>query len=197
MTIPFQKPEQLRKSIYEAVENERLQYNKEISFPIIAVLNAYAVKEEEVELIVIRHEYENSIENYKTLCSEIQEFEQEKGCKCVMKEVVVPYNDLIDTHLDTFGKLITYMEEGDTIYACMTYGSKPIPIVEMMALNYAYRAKKNTEIGCIAYGQVDHNDNKMKIYDMTPLFYMDEIVKNVAEMNVKDPLAAIKSILTW
>ena len=197
MTVPLQQPERLEKEVYESVENEKLRYEKKISFPILLLLNAYVEEGENVKIIAMKHEYENAKKNFETLCKEVQEFEQERKCHCEIIEISVPYNDLIDTHLNTFGELIAHMEEEDELYACMTYGSKPVPIVEMMALNYAYRAKRNTEIGCIAYGQFDHNDKKAKIYDITALFYMDEIVRNVADRNVAEPLTTIKGILNW
>lgn len=64
-----------------------------------------------------------------------------------------------------------------------------------MVLNYAYRAKSNTKIGCITYGQIDFGTGEARIYDMTPLFYMDDIVTKVAGMHVKNPAEVIKKIL--
>ena len=53
-TIPLQPTGKLESAIYEAVENEKLQYNKEISFPILCAMNAYIEEGEEVIIYTIR-----------------------------------------------------------------------------------------------------------------------------------------------
>lgn len=194
-TVPFQPENKLKKQVYKAMENEKLQYNKEVSFPLLPLIHGYVTQGEEVEILVIKHEQENTDRNFQVMQEQIAELEKECGCKCKTKVITVPYNDLIDTQLATFGKLIDEIDDEDDLYACMTYGTKPIPLVEMMVLNYAYRAKKDTTIGCITYGQVDFNTGEARIYDMTPLFYMDDIVTKIAEMKVKNPAEVIKKIL--
>lgn len=192
-TSPFQQT--MQSVVYEAVENKKLQMEKETKFPIITLLNAYAEKGERVELFVIRHKYENSIKNYELLCEEVKELEQEKGFECSITVIEAEYNEQIEKHLKNFEHLIERIDDGDELYVCMTYGTKVIPIVQMMALNYAFRAKNNTHIGCIAYGKIDFNEKKAEIYDITALFYMDEVVRKVADMQVKEPLKIIRQVL--
>ena len=194
-TVPFQPENKLKKQVYKAMENQKLQYDKEVSFPVLPLLHGYVEQGEQIQLIVIKHEQENTDRNFEVMKEQIAEFEKEQGCQCNIKVITVPYNDLIDTQLHTFGSLIDEVEDEDELYACMTYGTKPIPLVEMMALNYAYRAKNNTKIGCITYGQIDFGTGEARIYDMTPLFYMDDIVTKVAGMHVKNPAEVIKKIL--
>ena len=95
----------------------------------------------------------------------------------------------------------------EELYACITYGTKPTPIVESMALNYAYKLKKNVSVGCIVYGRfMNHNprltaeeNEKNKenngIYDTRALFFMDSMVNKLAEMKAPDPENAIRSML--
>lgn len=192
-TSPFQQ--KMECMVYEAVENEKLQMNRATRFPVIALLNAYVQEEEVVELLVIRHRYENSMKNYELLCKEVKDLEQEKGFECIITVIEAEYNERIEEHLKNFEHLIEHLNDEDELYACMTYGTKAIPVVQMMALNFAYRARANTHIGCIAYGKIDFNAKEAEIYDMTSLFYMDEIVRKVSDMQVKEPLKIIKQIL--
>lgn len=192
-TSPFQQ--KMECMVYKAMENEKLQMEKETRFPVIALLNAYAQREEQVELLIIRHNYENSIKNYELLCEEVKSLEKEKGFQCKLTVIEAEYSEQIEEHLKTFERLIEHIDDGDELYACMTYGTKAIPILQMMALNFAYRAKINTHIGCIAYGKVDFNAKEAEIYDMTSLFYMDEIVRKVSDMKAKEPLKVIKQVL--
>lgn len=193
--ISLQPEGQLKKNIYEAVDNHKLQYDKEISFPVLAIMNGYVEKGEEVKLLVIKQKHEYADANYKIFQQEVKVFEEEKGCKCEIVLVEPEYDDSTTEQLHTFSELIGHIEDEDELYACMTYGSKPMPVMEMMVLNYAYRARKQTMVGCIAYGQRDFAENKMKIYDMTNLFMVDEIVRKVADMKLEDPLKFIRTVL--
>lgn len=107
----------------------------------------------------------------------------------------MPYNELIDTQLDTFGKITEKTDDGDILYVCMSYGSKAVPVIQMMAMNYAYKVRKNVSIGCVVYGSVDFNTKEMCIYDITSLFYMNQIIDTIAEMKPADPASAVKMLL--
>lgn len=193
---PEKKSQGLKKGIYEAADNQLLKYDADTSFPIMTAINGYVEKGEEIELITIVAEYENAEYNYELLKGEIENLSKMKGFKYTLKEVRVPYNNAINTELELFGKLIDCTADEDTLYACITYGSKPFPLIQMMALNYAHRIKKNVSIGCIVYGANDHNNKgKMTIYDITSLLYIDEAVRLMAEQKIENPTDLIKNLL--
>lgn len=192
---PYQPKDKLEKSVYEAADNSNLFYNKKISFPILSVINAYAENNEEIEVYTVVPEYQNSKDNYEEFKKQIAELESEKNLKIMLKEIAVEYSDSLDTMLDLFQKMIDCVDENDKIYMCVTFGSKPLSIVQMMAVNYAYRVFKNIRIGAIAYGKFDHNSKKSIIFDETSLFYMDEIVRTLAQNGVKNPKEIIKMFI--
>ena len=68
-------------------------------------------------------------------------------------------------------------------------------LIQIMALNYAYRIRKNVSIGCIVYGAKDHNNGNMEVYDITSLLYIDETVRLMAEQKVENPTDLIKNLL--
>ena len=193
--IPLQMNRELSSAVYQAVGNKKLQYDKEIAFPIIAVMNAYIAEGETAEILAIKQEDQRTDRNYEIFKEQVKEFMKEKNCQCKITVLSVPYEELVDTHLYTFEKLIENIEDGDELYACMTYGSKPVPIVEMLALNYAYRVLAHTSVGCVVYGQYNHETGDMKIYDVSSLFFMDEIVKRISDLKPSDPLGYIKTVL--
>lgn len=195
MTSPYQPKGRLEKGFYKAADNQTLAYDTPTSFPIIAAINGYVEKGEDIELITIVSDYENAEYNYGLLKKEIEALSQKKGFGYSLKEVRVPYNNAINTELELFGKLIDCTEDGDTLYACITYGSKPFPLIQIMALNYAYRIRKNVSIGCIVYGAKDHNNGNMEVYDITSLLYIDETVRLMAEQKVENPIDLIKNML--
>ena len=195
--MPFQNAGELKKGCYEAVDNQKLAYG-ETAFPIIPVINGYAEDGEEIEIIPIIADYDNAKYNYNLFKEEIAELCSKKSITVKITEVSIPHNNYIDTELDLFKKLIDCTSDNDTLHCCITYGSKPTPIILTMVLNYAYRVKKNVSIGCITYGARDHNpdhNNRMEIYDITSFLYIDEMVRVLAEQKVKDPASIIKSLL--
>lgn len=205
-TSPLQ--ERLSCVQYKAVDNAALAYDKETCFPVIPLMNAYTKEGEEVELIVLCHKghedghgaYKDpSGKNFETLGEEVRGLMEEKHFRCTIQKIEMEYNECIHEHLNNFVHLIEQIKDEDELYTCISYGTKAVPIIEMMALNYAYRAKFNTHIGCIVYGAtVFDKESKItdaKIYDMTSLFYLDEIVRKVADMKLENPLEAIQQIL--
>ena len=84
----------------------------------------------------------------------------------------------------------------------MTFGSKPLSQAVVMALQYAYRVKRNASIACVVYGGVDRSAGKdpsawkALVYDETALVQLDEIVRMLAERGVPDPAASIRRILS-
>lgn len=195
MTSPYQLKGSLEKGLYKAADNQTLAYDTPTSFPIITAINGYVEKGEDIKIITIVSDYKNAEYNYGLLKEEIEALSQKNGFRYNLKEVRVPYNNAIDTELELFGKLIDCTADGDTLYACITYGSKPFPLIQIMALNYAYRIRKNVSIGCIVYGAKDHNNGSMEVYDITSLLYIDETVRLMAEQKVENPTDLIKNLL--
>ena len=83
------------------------------------------------------------------------------------------------------------------LYGCLTYGNKPMPIAELMGIQYAYRTLNNVTIECLVYGELDHSLNPapMRIFDITALIQLDELVRVLAEKKVKDPVKVINMVL--
>jgi len=175
--ITLQKPETLKKNIYEAVDNEKLRYDTATAFPVIPLIAGYAKTGDDIEVIAICHEYENSVANLETFKKELSDLAEGHAFTYSLDVLSVPYDNQVSTQLKTFYRLAEKINDGDDINACLTYGTKPLSIIELMTLNYAYRAKKDCSYGALVYGELDHNTGNAKIYDVTRLFIVDEIVR--------------------
>jgi hypothetical protein len=202
--IPFQPkgetPEKdgLRPVLYEAKGNSKLAYGK-TRFPIVPVINGYTEKGDKIRVIAILTDGANYKYNYETyFVPEISELTRRNGYVFSQIETIsTPDSEDIETQLELFADIIGIIGDNEEIYACITYGTKPTPIVQFIALNYAYKLKKNASIGCVAYGRFTHNDtnNNNGIYDQTALFYMDSIVNKLADMKAPHPETAIRAML--
>ena len=200
-TIPFQGKDkdgndQLKPVIYAPAGNSRLNYGA-TRFPVVPLINGYAKRDDKIRVIAILIEGENFKHNYETyFVPEITNLVANNGYELSEIEIVAtPDKEDIDTQLALFADIIAKIGNGEEIFACITYGTKPTPIVQTMALNYAYKLKQDISIGCIVYGRFRHGDPVGDIFDTTALFYMDSIVNKLAEMKAPNPESAIRAML--
>ena len=182
------------------MDNKKLQIAEKISFPILAAVNGYVQEKEDFEIIAVVADSIDEGHNYQELCNQAKElFSGHKG-RCTIKKVVIDSAQGVSTQVDSFQQLIDYVDDGDELFLCMTYGTKPQSQVMMMAVQYAYRVKENVSVECILYGEVDRfqnmNEPIAKIYDMTGLMQLDEVVRILGERKVKCPEKIIRDILS-
>ena len=209
-TIPYQPkgetPEKdgLKPLRYEARGNAKLVYG-ETRFPIVPVINGYAEKGDRVRVLAILTEGDNFSYNYETyFVPEIAALAEKNGYAFEGIEIISsPDSEDIDTQLVLFADIISRIGYNEEIHTCITYGTKPTPIVQFMALNYINELKKetptDTPIKCVAYGRFLHNDYEGqgvgRIWDQTALFYMNATVNALAKNRAADPEKAIRIML--
>lgn len=200
--IPFQVKGQLGSYLYHAVGNSRLQMKEKISFPILTAVKGYLQPREEAQVIALTAETEDGKRNLQVLKEQLEDLCEKKGCDVPeIVEVPLGEGDEVGTHVDTFQKLIDRVDDDDELFACVTYGTKPLSQVVLMAVQYAYRIKTNTSIGCIVYGSIDRSQSNASdewtgaVYDETALIQLDEIVRLLAERRVANPRESIRQIL--
>lgn len=200
--IPLQPS--LRYVSYEAVDNQTLHYGKPgeapqlAAFPIIPVLNGFAESGEEIEVLAMVNEYQNSLQHFEAFNRDVVSLCEKKQVRLrngAITKIVVPYESGIDAVLSAFDSLLDHFESGDEIHACVTFGTKPSSIVEIMALRYARLMLKDVYIACVAYGGMDHITGKACIYDVTALVQMDDIMRMLAQRGAKNPRETIRRIL--
>ena len=199
--VPLQGKGNLDQYHYQPVENERLAMEEKTAFPIMTVINGYLEPGETSQVIVVLTDIENVRRNYPRFLDELQQLCERKGLvQPEIKEIVVPLDDSVNAQIDLFQKLIEYTEDGDELFACITYGDKPISMAVRMAVQYAYRVMQNTTIDCIVYGQIDRSagsDRSLwtgKVYDETGLVRLDEIVRLMADQKVANPKGILRDI---
>lgn len=185
---------------YTAVNNERLRYDVPNCFPVLPLLHGYAAPGEMVEIFVLTTEdHEISQNNYREIERETVALCKQLNVSCTVSRIGIPFDEAVNTHLSTFQEIISRISDGDVLLADMTYGSKCLAVVLMIALNYGYRVCENCTIECFVYGSKDFRPGHplgKRIYDITPLFLMEQIVNELAKSRNKSPLRTIESILS-
>jgi hypothetical protein len=200
----------LKKDTYRAVGNQKLNFDGTTRFPLIQLINGYAEQGEEIRVITVTCDYDYCRIHLEQLREELAELQEKKGFLCPrgVESVEVPFAGDVATQVEIFHRLLPYFEDNDVLFGCMTYGMKPMPIAELMAIQYAYRVLKNVSIGCLVYGEVDYsadaigtlpNGRKkypMHIFDITALVQLDEIVRMLADRKVANPKKVIDQIIS-
>ena len=199
--VPLQMPGELDRFYYQPVGNTRLDMKEKTSFPILTAIHGYARPGEPFQVIVVAADSAVGQKNYRAFRQELDAICSKYGLTCAGVEVIpVGTDESVAAHVATFQKLISYAQEGDELFACITFGTKPLSMAVRMAVQYAYRVKQNTSITCIVYGQIDRPERdpstwRAFVYDETALVRLDEIVRVLADRGVADPGAVIQRVL--
>ena len=167
--VPLQVSGQLVRYHYEAVGNSRLQMDEETSFPILTAIHGYAVPGEPFQVIAVVTDTETGHANCRVLQEELEALCQSYGLTCAgVEQVVVPSDERVATHTATFQKLISYAQEDDELFACISFGTKPLSIAVRMAVQYAYKVKKNTSFTVRSTGRAATAALGARMYTMKP-----------------------------
>jgi len=197
--VSMQKPDDLKKLNYKPVGNDELNPDLEVFFPISMLIDCYVDKDDVIAVVcIIERKNENIEANFETLKKEVGMVCAEKDAEVNFVPVYSDKSESAASHLHTFKGLIDTVEDGDDIFVCCTYGTKPIPIIEMMAMNYAYRLGDNVSIKSLVYGKVERQGRDIVgayLYDISALFYMNQIVNSLAEQKIKNPERILKNML--
>ena len=197
--VSMQPKGRLEKLKYVPVDNPKIKEDSEVYFPVSILIESFAGAGERIEVVCVMERDNPNIEiNFEILKEEIGSICDALGAQADIEPLYTDKEERAASHLGTFKSLIEAIKDGDNIYACCTFGTKPIPVIEMMAMNYAYRVRDNVSIEAVVYGKVDRNGQAVVgayLYDVTALFYMNQIVNSLAEQRVSNPDEIMKNLL--
>ena len=202
--IPLQKEGQLCRCHYQAQGSSHLAMEEKTSFPIIPAINGYASPDEEFRVIAVVQDNPDAKRNYGLLQEELRELCLRRGFsypKNGVEAVNGPDDQKVTSNVATFQSLLDYTDDEDELFACVSFGTKPMSMALLTAMRYAYRLKRNTTVSCVVYGEVDRRNSKdpeqwiCRIYDETALVQLDEITRVLANRGVRDPQAVIEKML--
>ena len=201
--VPLQhRADGLKLLDYQAVGNAGLHMDVLTSFPILTAVNGYAQPGEDFRLIAVMPDTEDTCRNLEELSAQLSALCARKGLSCPagVETVLAEDSQTVAAHANTFRKLLDYMDDDDELFTCMTFGTKPLSQAMLLAVQYAYRVKRNASISCVVYGELDRTGSQPgesgKVYDMTALIQLDEIVHMLAERGVADPRSALDAVLS-
>lgn len=158
VTVPLQKEDQRKRFVYAAQGNSGLSMDEATGFPIIPAINGYVAPGGPFRVAAVVQENEDAKRNYEYLRQELHALCGRNGLiypERGVERVAGPTDQRVSSNVDTFQALIDLIEDDDELFACVTYGTKPMSMALLTAIRYAYRLKRNTTVSCIVYGEVD------------------------------------------
>ena len=170
-TVPLQG--KLDPMLYQ---RERAEAPTATCFPIVQVMRDTLEPGDTVRLLAIRQENADTARNYQRL---LEELAQLGIAKAQVELVHLPEDQRPETLIGLCRDLVDALPQVTRVYACITYGSKSIPVVTLTALSCAEATHTELEVGGVYYGKVKRENGKVvgaRLYEMSALYQLAGLV---------------------
>ena len=170
-TVPLQG--KLNPMLYQ---RERAEAPTATCFPIVQVMRDTLEPGDMVRLLAIRQENADTARNYQRL---LEELAQLGIAKEQVEPVPLPEDQRPETLIGLCRDLVDALPQVTRVYACITYGSKSIPVVTLTALSCAEATHTELEVGGVYYGEVKRENGKVvgaRLYEMSALYQLAGLV---------------------
>ena len=118
-------------------------------FPIVQVMRDTLEPGDTVQLLAIRQENADTARNYQRL---LEELAQLGIAEDRVHQLHLPEDQRPETLIGLCRDLVDALPQVTRVYACITYGSKSIPVVTLTALTCAEATHTELEVGGVYYG---------------------------------------------
>ena len=170
-TVPLQG--KLDPMLYQ---RERAEAPTATCFPIVQVIRDTLEPGDTVRLLAIRQENADTARNYQRL---LEELAQLGITEDQVEPVPLPEDQRPETLIGLCRELVDALPQVTRVYACITYGSKSIPVVTLTALTCAEATHTELEVGGVYYGEVRRENGKVvgaRLYEMSALYQLAGLV---------------------
>ena len=170
-TVPLQG--KLDPMLYQ---RERAEAPTATCFPIVQVMRDTLEPGDTVRLLAIRQENVDTARNYQRL---LEELAQLGIAEAQVELVPLPEDQRPETLIGLCRDVVDALPQVTRVYACITYGSKSIPVVTLTALSCAEATHTELEVGGVYYGEVKRENGKVvgaRLYEMSALYQLAGLV---------------------
>lgn len=186
--IPMKK--KLDSMVYAGTGNTNSNYSKPVIYPINAVLAETLRKNDEVKVILLRtlDKAGNSGKNSGVFMQELDTINESIGAKISCETLDSEFVETKDNHENRLKAMLDKIDNGSQIYADITYGPKPLPMILMCVLSFAEKFL-NCDVRSVVYGKVNFDDNNKlcnpELYDVTSLYYLNNLTNAMVAADEK------------
>ena len=183
-TVPLQGKFDLEKIAYGSTlpGGESIQ----TLFPILQVIHDTMQPNDSAQVLVIRQKNADTARNYTYLLEELaaQGIPEDKVVQIALPEKQDPAT-LVGLCRDVADAL----PQVGRVYACITYGTKSIPVVEMAALRCAEATHTELEVGGLYYGEVQRLGGVTQaahLHDVSVLYRLAGLVGGIHDTDTAE-----------
>ena len=183
---------------YKATGNANCTCGGKVIFPLNAVLAEKLHRGDEVKVVLLKTQTGRSEENARLFQQELDAINAGIGAKILYEAIDTDFVETKQNHEKRLRAMLSKIEEGAEIYADITFGPKPLPLVMMCVLSFAEKFF-DADVKKIVYGKVDfvrHDDGKNypenpELYDITSLYYLNNLMGAMEAKDGEDALRAL------
>ena len=177
--MQYVKRENTEPHAYETMEGCRIHTETPIWFPITAVMECTREEgdEEEVILVEVGTDSEQTKANTELLHQELKDH----GLSQTIKTVTVSQVQDNAMTEDLIRQLTGIIRQGDDIYVSATFGTKPMLIAMLYAIQIVETGLKDVEIQGIYYGEKTYQSKpeRYRFYDLSSLYFLGQVVGSI------------------
>lgn len=193
--------ERVNKMNYANANSKEHKYKTPVIFPINAILAEKLKKNDDVKVVLLRVKDDGkkySERNEALFETELNEINKNIGANISYKTIFTEFEESKSTHEKRLHEMLSMIENDCSIYADITYGPKPLPMILMCALTFAEKFF-NADIKKIVYGKVDFIKDKNgetqtvnpELYDVTNLYYLNNLMTSMKASSGNEALCAL------
>lgn len=197
--IPMQRKNKMN---YCGMGNVKSSYDKEVLYPVNAVLAQKTLAGEELKIVLLEtknnedsHD-EQTKENARIFEEEIKAALAGKGAKVEVIHLDSDFDESKENHEVRFRKMLDVLEEKCELYADITFGPRLLPMLLLCVFNFAERFF-DCRVKGMFYGKTLHDlDDNMKLsagalYDVSPLYYLNNLTNSMQASSGEDAKEAL------
>lgn len=183
--IPMRELVDGSKQCYANTGNTVCKHTGKVFFPLNSILADKLKRDDEVKVVLLTTSTEKgrSSANVKKFKDELEQINETIHANISYEVVSSPFEETRDVHERRVRDMIAQVEKDSDIYADITFGQKPLPMLLMCVLTFAEKFC-NADIKKIVYGKVEfvrQADGKTtvenpELYDITSLYYLNNLV---------------------
>jgi len=181
-TLPYMKPSAVHEVFYPVEGNKAIEYEKKVRCPVNAVLAKTLKKGEEVKVIYILTNGENSYcEEFREIfIKELEGINSEIGADIKFDAIELEFLPTKRVYNKLITDLVDKIPKNAELYIDITYGFKP----EILSLFCAIRFVEefhDVDVEYFIYGKIEtkkgtnEKENAM-MYDITSLYYLFKLI---------------------
>lgn len=176
--------------VYKGTGNANSKYGQPVIYPINAILADTISKQDEIKVILLRTENatENNKKNSELFIQELDSINSKINAKITYDILDSEFKETKNNHEFRLKQMIDKIEDGSQLFADITYGPKPLPMIIMCVLSFAEKFL-NCDVKSVVYGKVNFIGEKIsnpELYDVTSLYYLNNLTNTMVAKNSKD-----------